>query len=41
VDGANFWIRVFASGSETLYAIRKRKSQRVLEETWRRIGREP
>jgi transposase len=32
VDGANFWIWVFVTDSATLFVIRKRKSQKVLEE---------
>ena len=32
VDGANFWIWCFVTGSETLFAIRKRKSKKVLDE---------
>jgi transposase len=32
VDGANFWIWTFVTDSEILFAIRKRKSQKVLEE---------
>jgi transposase len=32
VDGANFWIWTFVTDSEILFAIRRRKSQKVLEE---------